>query len=63
MEMRQETSISFKYNQELARLRDIQNARDLDIRSFQARLEAMRSELEQNERRISSLTQAKDQKE
>lgn len=62
MELRDASSISNKYYQDIARLKDIQGGRDLDNRGFKARIDAMESELEQNQRRIANLVETKDQR-
>lgn len=45
-DLRDATSISQKYYSDIARLKDIQNARDLDNRGFKARIDAMEQEIE-----------------
>jgi hypothetical protein len=45
-DLRDATSVSHKFYQDIARLRDIQNSRDLDNRGAKARIDQMESELE-----------------
>jgi hypothetical protein len=54
--------VSHKNYADIGRLRDISNARELDNRSFKARLESMDTDLEANQRRTQHLMEVKEQK-
>lgn len=59
---RDAANVSQKNYQEIARLRDLINVRELDNRGFQTRISAMETEVEQNNKRISNLIEVKELK-
>ena len=61
--IRDANNISNKNFQDISRLRDIQNARDLENRGFQAKISTMERDLDQSQNRIGTLTSVKEQKE
>jgi chromosome segregation ATPase len=62
LEHRDAVNVSHKNYQEIARLKDLINVRELDNRGFSTRLHAMEQEVESNNRRIVHLSEAKEQK-
>lgn len=60
-EFREATAISHKCYQEIQRLKEAITTRDLDIRGYRLRIEQLESELDQNQRRISHLNEAREQ--
>jgi len=52
IDLRDATSSSQKYYQDIARLKDISNARELDNRGYKARVEQYENDLDTNVRRI-----------
>ena len=61
-DLREATGVSNKYYGDIQRLKEGINARDLDIRGFKSKAEQLEGELEQSSRRISVLTEAREQK-
>lgn len=51
-EMRDQKGLSHKNYQEIGRMKDISNSRDLDNRNFANRIQGMEVELQQNGKRI-----------
>ena len=56
---REANGLHHKNNMEIARLRDISSARDLDNKSYLNRIETMEKDIDQNEKRIAHLNEAK----
>jgi chromosome segregation ATPase len=61
-DLREATSLSNKYFGDIQRLKEAISARDLDIRGFKLRVEQLESELDQSQRRIGMLSDARQQK-
>jgi len=61
-DLREATSLSNKYFGDIQRLKEAISARDLDIRGFKLRVEQLESELDQCQRRIGMLSDARQQK-
>ena len=61
-DLREATGLSHKYYGDIQRLKESINARDMDIRGFKLRLEKLQSELDQSQRRIVQLTEAREQR-
>lgn len=60
---RDATGISHKNYQEIQRLKELINVRELDLRGFQARINNLEADLDSNNRKISHLIEVKDVKE
>lgn len=61
-DLREATAISHKCYSDIQRLKEQISNRDLDIRGFRIRIEQLEGELEQTQRRIVHLTEAREQK-
>lgn len=61
-DLRESTALSSKNFGDINRFKDTINAKDLDIRGFKLRIEQLEGELEQCNRRIAVLTEAREQK-
>jgi len=61
-DLREATSLSNKYFGDIQRLKEAISARDLDIRGFKLRVDQLESELDQSQRRIGMLSDARQQK-
>ncbi len=61
-DLRDATAFSQKCYSDIQRLKDAIGTRDLDIRGFKLRIEQLEGDLEQSQRRIQVLTEAREQK-
>lgn len=61
-DLRDSTGLSNKYFGEINRLKETINARDIDIRGYKLRVDQLDGELDQCQRRIATLTEAREQK-
>ena len=61
-DLRDATGLSHKYYGDIQRLKEAINARDLEIRGFKLRAEQLEGELEQSQRRIAVLNEARETK-
>jgi len=62
LDLRDATQYSQKCFSDIQRLKEAIATRDLDIRGFKLRLEQLETDLENSQRRIAALTEAREQK-
>lgn len=62
-EIRDQSGLSHKYYQEMSRLKDIANSRDVDNSNMRAKIDSMEAEVQSNNNRIQQLYEVKEQKE